>query len=485
MPNPPPHLSPLASLPVVVVGGGISGLAAAHRLMELLPDAPIKLLESSNRLGGVLQTVRDGDYLIETSADNFITKLPWAEALCERVGLSDELLPTEPSLRRALVVNRGKIEPVPEAFVLMSAGRLTPILRSPVLSFAGKLRLAAEPFIARRKENSDESVASFARRRLGAETFQRLVQPLVAGIYTADPEKLSMQATMPQFVEYEQKHGSLWRARQAESNHTDSGARYSAFVAPREGLSQLVQAVAERLPPGCIELGAAVGKIEFNPADGAWRIEQSDGTTRSAGAVVIATPVPVAGRLAFSVDGKLAGMLDRIELASTSIVALGVRRDQIAQPINGFGFVAPQVEGRQIIAASFSSTKFPGRAADDRLLVRVFIGGALQAELASLPDDQLIEIACDELGELVGLTGEPELASVVRWPASMPQYHLGHVDLVDLIERRVAAIAGLELAGNAYRGVGIPQCIRSGEQAAERIAQYLRANSQQLHTKKG
>lgn len=468
-----PQAAPSANQPIVIIGGGISGLAAAHRLQELLPHAPLKLLESSERLGGMLQTVRDGEYLIETSADNFITKLPWAESLCERVGLADELLPTEPSLRRALVVRRGRVVPVPEAFVLMSAGRLTPVLRSPVLSFAGKLRLALEPFIPRRDDAADESVASFACRRLGNEAFQRLVQPLVAGIYTADPEKLSMRATMPQFVENEQQYGSLWRARQIQTKQTDSGARYSAFVAPRYGVSQLVHAVAQQLPAECVELSARVERIEYRAANRLWCVKQTSGDELSAAAVVVATPVNIAGRLLADVDSELATMLARIELASTSIVVLGVRRDQIKKSIKGFGFVTPQIERRKIIAASFSSTKFPGRAAEDRLLLRVFVGGALQPELASLPDDQLVELARRELSELVGLTGEPELSRVVRWPVSMPQYHVGHVELVDQIEQRVSSIAGLQLAGNAYRGVGIPQCIYSGEQAAEHVAQHL------------
>lgn len=463
-------------LPVAVVGGGISGLAAAHRLKELETGHPILLLESRDRLGGVLETVRQDGYLIETSADNFITKLPYAEQLAERLGLAGELLPTEPSLRRALTVNRGKVVPVPEAFVLMSAGRIGPILSSPILGWRGKLRLFGEPLVPRRTAAADESVADFARRRLGDEAFRRLVQPLVAGIYTADPEKLSMQATMRQFVERERQHGSLWRARRAEASGGDSGARYSAFVAPRQGMTQLVEAVAASLPPSSVRLGTTVETVRRQGHD--WHLDHCDGQTTRTAAVIVATPAAAAGRLLAGVDAELARKLRSIEQAGASIVVLGVRSSQVKLAIRGFGFVVPQIEGRRIIAASFSSLKFPGRAPDDRLLIRVFVGGALQPELADLPDDQLVELARGELAELVGLEGEPELTRVVRWPSSMPQYHVGHIDRIAEIERRVAAQPGLDLAGNAYHGVGIPQCVHSGEVAAERIAEYLR-------TKKG
>ncbi|WP_442482013.1 protoporphyrinogen oxidase [Aeoliella sp. SH292] len=458
--------------PIAIVGGGISGLAAAHRLTELLPDWPIKLFEASSRLGGVLHTEHAEGYLIEHSADNFLTRLPWAKELCERVGIAKELLPTEPSLRRALVVNRGQVVPVPEAFVLMSARKLWPVLTSPVLSAAGKLRLAMEAFVAKRTDSTDESVASFARRRLGREAFEQLVQPLVAGIYTADPELLSMQATLPQFVEMEQKFGSLWRGTRGQASGTDSGAQYSAFVAPRGGMGQLVDAIAERLPPGSVELNTAIERVQQTDS-GAWQLQTTSGQRIEAAAVVIATPAPRAAKLLSLVDEPLSKLLGSIRLASTAIVVLGVERAQVAKPIPGFGFVVPQVEGRQIIAASFSSVKFPDRAPDGRLLIRVFIGGALQPELLERSDAELVSLARQELRELVGLTGEPDLTNVVRWPASMPQYHVGHLDRVMQIEQLTAQHPGLAIAGNAYRGVGIPQCIRSGEQAAQQIADHL------------
>lgn len=473
-PTPPPHSGNKPTTRIAVIGGGISGLAAAHRLGEIRPECEVQVLEASPQLGGVLQTVRQGDYLIETAADNFITKLPWAEELCERLGLADELLPTEPSLRKALVVSRGKIEPVPQAFVLMSAGKLWPLVTTPILSLPGKLRLALEPLVARRRDPSDpsdESVASFVRRRLGNEAFERLVQPLVAGIYTADPERLSMRAAMPKYFEQEQQYGSLWRGRRLEKSTTESGARYGAFVAPKLGMGQLVTTLAERLPQDAIKCNTPVRSVM--PAGSAWRVELADGQSSEYTGVVLATPAPHVAESVNAFAPELAASLGKIEYSSVAIAVLAVARRDIAKPLRGFGFVVPSVERRRIIAASFASLKFPGRAPDDQVLVRVFIGGALQPELLEGDDKQLISLAREELGDLIGLGGEPAYQSVFRWPASMPQYHLGHHSLVDRIEQLVAQQPGLELAGNAYRGVGIPQCIRSGELAAERILSQL------------
>jgi oxygen-dependent protoporphyrinogen oxidase len=287
---------------IAIIGGGISGLAAAHRLTELLPDAQLTLFEASGRLGGVLDTAHVGGFLVERSADNFLTQPSGAVELCRRIGLADELLPTDDTRRRAFVVHGGKLLPIPDGFYLMSPRKLAPLIASPLLSWPGKLRLLAEPFISRgpaakpspsgRGQGegalaSDESVASFARRRLGREVYERLVQPLIAGIYTADPEQLSMAAAMPQFLEYERQHGSLLRAtlrapssgpnRAAARQGTDrtdpsldaSGARYSLFAAPRDGMASLVNVLETRLPAGMIQLNTRVTTVSRAP-DNRW-----------------------------------------------------------------------------------------------------------------------------------------------------------------------------------------------------------------------
>lgn len=465
-----------ASQRLVVIGAGITGLAAAHRVYELAPQAQITVLEAGTRAGGVLETVRRDGCLIEHSADNFITNVPWAIDLCRRIGLADQLLATSTEQRGALVVHRGKIERVPAGFMLMAPARLWPLVTTPLLSPLGKLRLLAEPLVPRRKTPGDESLASFARRRLGREVFDNIVQPLVGGIYTADPEKLSLAATLPRFLEMERKHGSLIRAARAAENPTpqgaESGVRYGLFYTLRDGMSALVARLVEKLPPGSVRLSAPVRDVR-RETDGSWRVSLASGESLAADAVIVAVSAPQAARLLGQVDDTASRLLAQIEYAGTSIVSLAYRRSDIARPLDAFGFVVPAVEKRSILAGSFSSLKFAGRAPDDQVLIRVFIGGALQRELADLPDEELKRIATEELRDLIGARGEPLLVDIARWPATMPQYHVGHTALVASIEAAAARHRGLALAGSAYHGVGIPHCIHSAEQAAERVLAAL------------
>jgi protoporphyrinogen/coproporphyrinogen III oxidase len=487
---------PSAAPRIAILGGGISGLTAAYRLSELLPQAVIELFEASGRLGGILNTVTRGGFLIEQSADNFLIKPPAALDLCRHVGLQSDLLTTDESRRRAFVVRSGRLVPIPEGFYLMSPRKLWPILTSSALSLRGKLRLLLEPFVPRRKPNlasgnhddeSDESVADFARRRLGREVFEQLVQPLVAGIYTADPERLSMAATMPQFVEFERTSGSLLRATlklrpraaaKADADSMDhsgrgaSGARYGLFVTPKDGMSSLIGKIASRLARVKVHLDAPISELNFN-AD-KWRLQLHAFATNiepsDFDAAIIALPAPAAAKILDACDPELAAELAAIEYAGCAVVSLGFRRTQISHPLDGFGFVVPETERRRIIAGSFASLKFPGRAPEHHVLIRVFIGGALQPEMLKLSDDELIRIATEELVDLLQITGNPVISDVARWPASMPQYHVGHLARVNRIEQRMAKHPTLALAGNAYHGVGIPHCVASGESAVARIA---------------
>ena len=460
---------------VAVIGGGITGLAAAHRLLELDPSIRVTLLEASSRLGGVLETVQRDGFTVEQSADNFITNVPWAIDLCRRLGLTDQLQPTSDRHRRAFVVFRGRLEPIPEGFLIMAPSRVGPVLRTPILSPLGKLRLLGELFVPARKNVGDESLASFVSRRLGRETYQRLVQPLVGGIYTADPEKLSVEATMPRFVEMERTHGSLIRAAWQQAKARDktqngAGARYSMFMALRGGMSSLVDALAARLPSDSVLLNASVSKIKQEPAGG-WSLHVAgDSLERLAvDAVIVATPAHQAARLLSELDGDLARHLRQIQYASCAVVSLGYRRKQIGHPLDGFGFVTPSIERRQILSGSFSSVKYPGRAPDGCELLRVFIGGACQPELVDLPDDRLLETAKQEIASLLSVTGDVLFQDIRRWRSTMPQYHVGHVRLVAKLQAQAERFPGLKLAGNAYSGVGVPHCIHSGEQAAEAI----------------
>ncbi|MBX7165062.1 MAG: protoporphyrinogen oxidase [Pirellulales bacterium] len=460
---------------VAVIGAGITGLAAALEARALQPDAQVVVLEASARAGGVLQTeFRDG-WCLERSADNFITNVPGGVELCRRLGLTDELVRTNEAHRSTYVVHAGRLHEVPEGFLLMAPAKLGPILRTPILSLAGKLRLACEFLIPARKTQDDESLASFVRRRLGRETFERLVQPLVGGIYTADAEQLSLQATLPRFLDMEARHGSLIRAaraeRRAQPPAQGSGARYSLFVTPRRGMSSLADAAIAQLPSGCVQCETRVERLQHSGT--AWELElaAADGSRRSlvARSVILAVPAWQAQRLLEPSDALLARLLGTIPYADSAIALVGYRREQIAHPLDAFGFVVPEVERRPILACSFSSVKYPDRAPAGHELLRVFLGGAARPQQLELTDDELRRIVADELGDLLGITGDPVLFEVQRWRRAMPQYHLGHLERVAQIEAHAAALPRLALAGSAYRGVGVPHCIVSGETAARQV----------------
>jgi len=465
---------------VAVVGGGVTGLAAAHRLVERLPAIRLTLFEASGRLGGVLETIRRDGYLIEGGADNWITNIPWANSLCRRIGFEDQLVETNPAHRQAFVIHRGRLCKIPPGFVVMAPTRIWPVLTTPILSPWGKLRLAFEPWVRPpATRDDDESLASFVKRRLGREAYERLVQPLIGGIYTGDPEKLSLQSTMARFAEMERTDGSLVRAmvRQARENRArgDSGARYSLFVAPRDGMSSFLDALAARLPTGSIRLNTVVTRLAR--VEQRWNVGIAPGEPAGEpfDAVILAGPANATSRLLRPLAPSLADDLEAVPHASCSIVSLGYRRDQIAHRLDGFGFVVPMIERLRILSASFSSLKYAGRAPEGQVLIRVFIGGACQAELADLPDDQLVQIATADLARLLGISGDPQLVQITRRASAMPQYHVGHPQRVARIEAALDQLANLQLAGNALHGVGIPQCIHSGEQAADRVLESLAA----------
>jgi oxygen-dependent protoporphyrinogen oxidase len=468
-----------SSTRIAVIGGGISGLAAAFRCAELASESQqplqLTLFEAGDRVGGVINTSHIDDYLVERGGDMFITNKPWALDLCRRLGLDDQLIPTDETFRRSLVLRNGRPVPVPEGFMLLSPAKVWPILSSSLFSPWGKLRMGLEYFIPRRTDNDDESLASFVRRRFGREVLDRLVQPLVGGIYTSDPEQLSLQATMPRFLEMEKTHRSLIRAskrqasKQAAAEQQGSGARYGLFVAPRGGMSVLVDELQRRVKEYAeIRLGSVVTRID--PAEGGgWSLTLGDGKIEQFDRVIVAVRSYQAAKLVNGFDDRLAEFLQRIRYASSAVVVSGHRLADISNSLDAFGLVIPHAENRKILAVSYASRKMAGRAPEGRVLLRTFVGGAMQPELLERNDEDLQRMVRDELADMLGVGGDPDFSILVRYPNAMPQYHVGHLELVEQIESRTETHPGLALAGNAYRGVGIPDCIHSGEQAAERV----------------
>ena len=468
---------------VVVVGAGLTGLAAAHRLLTQANRArhalEVVVLDAKDRIGGAIWTKRVAGFTLEGGADSFITNKPWALDLCHELGLGDRVIRTDDRHRRSFVVRNGKLLPVPDGFVLMAPAKLGPLLASPILSARGKMRLLLDLVIPRKADDADESLASFVRRRLGREALDRLVQPLVGGIYTADPNELSLKATLPQFPLMEQNHGSLILGARRQARHARaaekaaSGARYGLFASLADGMGTLPRALADALPPRTIRCNTAVRRVGRSGSNGNWRVELLDGPPIEASGVILTTEAHASARLLDGHDAELAQGLRSIPYASSAIVTVGYRRDQIAHPLDGFGAVVPAIEGRSILAMSFLSVKFPTRAPEGSALIRVFVGGATQADLFELGDEEVAAIVRRELGDLIGARGEPTLIDVGRHPRAMPQYTLGHLDRVAAIDRRAARHAGLVLAGNAFGGVGIPDCVRSGQDAAAALLRAL------------
>ena len=466
---------------IAVIGGGMSGLAAAHRFAERKPDWSVTLFDGSDQLGGVLRTHFQEGYLLEQAADNFLRgpTAPWAENLCQRIGFSDQLISTNQKFRGAKVCWRGKLYPVPAGFQLMAPSRLTPLLTSGLLSPWGKLRLICEPLIREPRDAGEESLAEFATRRLGREAFQRLVEPLVAGIYTADPAHLSVQAALPQMVELVREHGSLYRGmqhrkKQSSQSSKTRGARYSLFVAPKRGMSSLVEAIESRLKQTSIRTHCAVKEITAADQD-RWHVVTE--TTRELfDGVVAATPTRISAKIFKRTLPQLSQNLQAISSASSAVVCVAYRKQEIGRPLNAFGCVVPSQENRQILAISCPSLKFPGRAPEGLELFRVFVGGALQPELLEQSDEQLVTLVQQQLQELLKVKSPPLFQRVFRWREAMPQYVVGHRERIRCIDRSVPESGTLQLAGNGFTGVGIPQCVQQGETAAERLIQALSAS---------
>jgi len=461
---------------LVVVGGGVTGLAAAHRAVELARErqTPLELtlLEARERLGGSIASERVDGFLVEAGPDSFLSEKPWALALCRRLGVDNRLVRTDDRFRKVFVWHGGRLHPLPDGFQLLAPTAMRPFVTSSLFSVSGKLRMALD-LVLPRGHADDESLGAFVRRRLGAEALERVAQPLVAGIYTADPDELSLAATMPRFLEVEKRDRSiilgLRRALARAPLPGTSGARWSLFVTFADGMEELVTTLAGRLPPGAVALKQRVSGLER--AGAGWRVRTSDGGAFDADRVIVATEAHATARLARYLDPALANLLAEIPYSSAATVSLGYRRADIPHPLDGFGFVVPRTEGKALLAGTFSSVKYPGRAPEGHVLIRGFLGGMLNAPILEESAATLVDRARADLREALGITAEPVLTRLHRWPASMPQYRVGHLARVETIERAVAALPGLRLAGAAYRGVGMADCVRSAESAAEAVLQ--------------
>jgi oxygen-dependent protoporphyrinogen oxidase len=450
---------------VVVIGGGVTGLATAYRLQDVAVTGSLSvtLVEAADRVGGWVRTDRWHDVLIEAGPDSFLATKPAAKVLALELGLGDELIGLRPGYEGAFVAWGGRCEPLPEGLSLIAPARLRPILATGLLSTRGKLRLALDLLVPPRRSEEDESLASFVRRRLGSEVYERIAQPLLAGIYAGDAERLSLLATFPHLRELERRYGSLIRGTRARHRSTDQAER-SPFLSLRGGMRVLVDSLAAHLE--CIDRRTGSPATTLVPRGAGYRISLGCGEEIEADAVVVATPAHAAAQLLEPVDQELAQLLRGIPYASSATVTLVYHARDVAPVARGRGVVVPAAEGREVTAVTWVANKFEGRAPPHLAPVRVFLGRYGREAVLSVPDEALVDLARSELRALARLRAEPVHAVIHRLPHSMPQYLVGHLERLEAIERRLAQWPGLVLAGAAYRGVGLPDCVASAERAA-------------------
>ena len=463
---------------VAVIGGGLAGLAAAYRLINAASPPHVTLLEASSRLGGKVRTEVEGPYQLELGPDSFLAVKPRGVGLATELGLGDALIAPTHQPRRAAVLSRGRLEELPEGLSGLVPTRLGPVVRSRLLSARGKARFATDLWVPARPGDADESLAAFIRRRLGRDAYDRLVEPLMAGIYAGDGERLSLGATFPQLRQAELTHGSLIRGMLAARATPPSGPARPAFLTPAGGLGLLIESLTTRLQAAGADIrpGTEVTGVEapaLGEAGATFRLQLGNGDVLAADGVIFAAPAFVGGKVLAPLGPALASELAGIPHGSTAIVLMAFPRTAISRPLASHGYIIPRAEERPALAATFVSEKWPGRAPADELLIRVFLGRFGQEEVATRDDVDLVALARQELAATLGIETPPRFVRVQRWLWGMPQYVLGHLDRLDRIERLVAAHPGLALAGNAYRGVGLPDVIASGERAADTVMTAL------------
>ncbi len=456
----------------IVIGGGITGLAAAYRLKTEAEkrDIPLdlKLLEASNRVGGVIQTEHRDGFVIEHGPDAFISTKPWAKALCEELGIDKHLISTNSKVRRSFVVRNRKLIPVPEGFYMMAPGSFLPFIKTPIFSLKGKLRILLDLIISPQENPDDESVAEFVRRRLGTEAFERMAQPMIGGIYTSDAENLSLKATFPRFLEMEKEHGSIIRAlinqkkRASQTSRDTSGPRYSLFLSFTNGMQTLVDTLTEQLSE-CIQHNTTVKTIHKYDGNSTWQVVLENDTTVETDLLCIALPAPRTSQIINNEIPTVAEKLNTIPYTSSTTVNMAFRREDISHPLNGMGFVVPITEQLNLIGCSFSSVKFENRVPLENVLIRAFVG---ENTMQNLGLEGVVSLTIKDVSNLLGIKTEPIFTVVSHHSQSMAQYLVGHQSNISDIQAIIKNIKGITLAGNAYTGIGIPDCIHSGEQAA-------------------
>ena len=457
---------------IAIIGGGISGLSAAFSLEKLRSQGAsleYVLYESSPRLGGVLVTENVDGCLIEAGPDSFLTEKPWATQLCREVGLGDELIGSNDPDRKTYILVKNRLIVIPDGLMFMVPTKILPSVLSPLFSVRTKLRMAGEWFHPPHRADGDESVASMVERHYGPEMVDRLADPLLSGVYGGEASQLSVRAVLPRFAEMEAKHGSLGRAMLASRKKMAQAAKGPAkplFTSLKDGMQCMVDAIATRLTGSALQVGVPVQGMQRQ--DGGWVVSAGYASDQF-DAVIVATPAQAAAELIHAASAGLASELLGIQYTSSVTVNLIYDRKVRSSLPPGFGFLVPRSEGRKMLAATFVHNKFPHRAPEDRAILRCFIGGAANETMLQTPDEDILRIVSDELRQIIGLNTDPLFTRIYRWRGAMAQYGVGHLERLERIDNLLGQIPGLALAGNGYRGIGVPDCVRSGSEAVSKL----------------
>jgi oxygen-dependent protoporphyrinogen oxidase len=477
---------------IVIVGGGVAGLGAAYKIKRAADEGhevAFTLVEKDARLGGKIATeiVEDepdgaaGSFVVDGGPDCFLTSKPAVHRIAKLMGTFDDELPTDDSRKKTLILSRGDLHEMPDGVMMFAPTKFWPFVTTGLFTWPGKIRMGMDLFIPKKRvpddERNDETLEHFIRRRMGRECLDHLAEPLVGGVHASDPKKMSLAATFPNLLDMEQEHGSMLKGFLAMRRKVDEmrkkyppkpGAKPRTFFTSFEtGMQALTDSMADAAGASAMRTGTGVKAIARD-GDG-WKVTLDDDQTVDADAVIVATESWAAEPLMREVDPTIAAALSKIESSSSATVSLAFDEDEIGIDLDAFGVLCPAVEERALMAATYSSTKWPGRAPAGKVLLRGFVGGPQNQEIMNLSDSELVDVVLSEMRAILGVQGDPLFSRVFRWNLGMPQYTMGHLDRVELIERRSENIAGLALAGGSYRGVGIPNCIESGERAVSKV----------------
>jgi len=460
---------------IAIIGGGISGLSAAFVLeqerRQHCAQVEYVLFESSPKLGGVLVTEQVEGCLVEGGPDSFLTEKPWASDLCGELGLADQLIGSNDADRKTYILVNGRLVIMPDGLMFMVPTKILPVVFSSLFSLRTKIRMAREWFHPPHRAGGDETVADLVERHYGGEMVDRLADPLLSGVYGGEASQLSVRAVLPRFADMESKYRSLGRAMLRARKQM--GTRVSTrplFTSLTNGMQQMVDALVARLTPASLRTGRRVHGVQ--PLQDGWLVSDGMQSDHFDG-IILATSAQAAGNLVRSFASHLSSELVAIDYTSSVTVTLGYD-DPIRKSLpRGFGFLVPRSEGRRMLACTFVHNKFPHRAPENRALIRCFLGGARDEQILSSSEDEIREIVRRELSQIVGLEAQPLFARVYKWKGTMAQYGVGHLERLERIEGARAKIPGLFLAGNGYRGIGVPDCVKSGSEAASRMLQAL------------